>query len=250
MTMICRVLPHEAGDGPGNMALDEALLDSVAADPSAAVARTYSWSSPTLSLGYFQAVAEVEADPRWRGVPVVRRPTGGGALWHDKEMTYAVVIPASHPASRPSSALYRAIHAALAGRLRGFGIDAGLRGGDGPARESDARPFLCFTDRSPEDIVLRGGKVVGGAQRRRSGAVLQHGSLMLARSPTTPELPGLSDLAPLPDGPVDWAETLQAALLDALGLPARADAVRPDERARAGALRLAVYDDPAWTRRR
>src|SRR5947209_20176933 len=95
MTTTVRVLPHESGDGPWNMALDEALLDSVAADPSRAVLRTYSWSVPTLSLGYFQRFAESQADPRWRSVPIVRRPTGGGALWHDREVTYAVVIPRS-----------------------------------------------------------------------------------------------------------------------------------------------------------
>ena len=78
MTMICRVLPHAVGDGPTNMALDEALLDSVGSDPAKAVLRTYEWTPPTLSLGYFQSIAEVETDPRWAGVPIVRRPTGGG----------------------------------------------------------------------------------------------------------------------------------------------------------------------------
>ena len=98
----CRVLPHEVGDGPTNMATDEALLESVAAKASSAVVRTYSWSVPTLSLGYFQPIARAEAEPRWRGVPIVRRPSGGGALWHDREVTYAVVVPRSHPLSRRS----------------------------------------------------------------------------------------------------------------------------------------------------
>src|SRR5689334_9170111 len=83
LTMHCRLLPHEVRSGPANMALDEALLDAVDAEPSSAVLRTYGWSEPTLSLGYFQAIAEAEADPRWRDVPIVRRPSGGGALWHD-----------------------------------------------------------------------------------------------------------------------------------------------------------------------
>src|SRR5947199_272477 len=82
---------------------------------------------------------------------------------------------------------------AVAEALRSLGVGAALRGG--PVPESDARPFLCFTGRDAEDIVLGGSKLVGGAQRRRSGAVLQHGSLLLARSPATPELPGLSELA-------------------------------------------------------
>jgi len=246
----CRVLPHESGDGPWNMALDEALLDSVAWDPSCAVVRTYQWSVPTLSLGYFQGIAEAEADPRWRGAPMVRRPTGGGALWHDREVTYAVVVPSTHPAARPSSALYRAIHGAIVDRLRAFGVAAARRGEIGPEAESGDRPFLCFTGRAADDIVMGGVKLVGGAQRRRSGAVLQHGSLLLARSRMTPELPGLSDLATVPSDLGTWAEALQAMLPHALGLPTRADEIRPGERRRAEALQRDLYLDPIWTRRR
>jgi lipoate-protein ligase A len=249
MAMPIRVLPHESGDGPWNMALDEALLDSVAADPSRAVLRTYSWSVPTLSLGYFQGIAEVEAEARWRSVPIVRRPTGGGALWHDREVTYAVVIPSTHPASRPSSALYRAIHQAIIGHLQALGVGATLRG-VGPVPESGRRPFLCFTDRDADDIVLDGSKLVGSAQRRRSGAVLQHGSLLLGRSPTTPELPGLSDLAPIPSDPATWIEALRTILPLALGLPLLVDEVRDDERQRARTLRREVYGNSSWTDRR
>ncbi len=250
MTRACRVLPHEMGDGPSNMALDEALLDSVADDPSAAVVRTYEWSAPTLSLGYFQTAAEMAADPRWASVPVVRRPTGGGALWHDREVTYAVVVPGDHPAARPSRTLYRTVHGAIEARLRSMGVEAARRG-DVKIRELPGRrPFLCFTDGDAEDIVYRYEKLVGSAQRRRSGAVLQHGSLLLARSRTTPELPGLSDLAPCPADPPTWAEILQIILPEALGLPARADDVRPDERRRAENLRRQVYGDPSWTLRR
>ena len=124
----CHVLPHEAADGPTNMARDEALLDAVAADPAAALLRTYEWSEPTLSLGYFQHSADLEADPRWRGAPVVRRATGGGALWHDREVTYAVIVPAHHPLARPSSALYAATHDAIAARLRDVVLPADLAG--------------------------------------------------------------------------------------------------------------------------
>src|SRR5437868_9532074 len=122
------ILPHTTSDGPGNMALDEALLDVVAADPSAAVFRTYEWSVPTLSLGYFQGVAEAEADPRWREVPLVRRPTGGGAIWHHHELTYTLVVPRSHPLAQRPAELYRATHAAIAEVLRAQGIAADRRG--------------------------------------------------------------------------------------------------------------------------
>ena len=217
MPTICRLLPHERGDGPTNMALDEALLDSVAADPSMAVMRTYEWSVPTLSLGYFQSMEEVDADPRWASVPIVRRPTGGGALWHDLEVTYAVVVPGDHPATRPSRSLYRTIHQAIADHLRdSFGIPASRRGEVDLGGDRGRRPFLCFTDRDSDDIVFRNVKLVGSAQRRRSGAVLQHGSLLLGRSQTTPELPGLSNLAPVSLAEASWADVLRAVLPRAL----------------------------------
>ncbi|WP_435021027.1 lipoate--protein ligase family protein [Tundrisphaera sp. TA3] len=245
---VCRVLPHEVGHGPRQMALDEALLDAVAADPREAVIRTYSWSIPTLSLGYFQTIAEAESDPRWAGVPIVRRPTGGGALWHDREVTYALVVPGTHPSARPSSALYRAVHEAIAARLRDRGIPAARRG---PVTPTDGpRPFLCFTDRDSEDVVCSGAKIVGSAQRRRAGAVLQHGSLLLSRSPTTPELPGLADLAPVDPAESGWREFLLRALSDALGLRFRDDGLRPDEAARAAQLERDAYGHPSWTRRR
>ena len=175
------------------MALDEALLDTVAEDPSFALLRTYGWTEPTLSLGYFQPIAQAEADPRWHGVPVVRRPTGGGAIWHHHELTYALVVPAAHPLARPAAALYHAVHSALAALLRRHGVDTAPRGA-APPSPSAPRPFLCFADRDPEDLVCQGAKIVGSAQRRRSGAILQHGSMLLRHSSFTPEFPGVGDL--------------------------------------------------------
>jgi lipoate-protein ligase A len=250
MTTICRILPHATDDGPSNMALDEALLDAVAADPSIAFARTYEWSSPTLSLGYFQSIAEAQADPRWRDVPIVRRPTGGGALWHDLEVTYAVVIPADHPAARPSRTLYRTIHQTIANYCRSLGILADRRGesdvGDNPV----PRPFLCFTDRDAEDIVFRDAKIVGSAQRRRSGAVLQHGSLLLGRSPLTPELPGLSDLSSVSLDLSGWGVILREILPRALGLAPSPEDVPNGLRIRADSLAAGRYGDRSWTCRR
>jgi lipoate-protein ligase A len=281
----CRVLPHESCDGPANMGLDEALLDSVAEGCSGAVLRTYSWSRPTLSLGYFQPMARAEAEPRWQAVPLVRRPTGGGALWHDRELTYALVVPASHPLGRRSPDLYRAVHAAIASLLREMGLRARRRGESGPPPDRASKPFLCFCDRDPEDVVadritswtgerpaepgpsrasggmaesawplVDGGgivhKLVGSAQRRRAGAVLQHGSILLEHSPATPELPGAADLAGLAFDPAAWARALGVAIPRVLGLEAVRGAVSAGERERAGRLADQVYRDPAWTRKR
>jgi lipoyl(octanoyl) transferase len=250
MTKSCRILPHETGDGVSNMALDEALLDFVAADPSSAVVRTYDWSSPTLSLGYFQSIAEAEGDPRWADVPIVRRPTGGGALWHDREVTYAVVVPGDHPASKPSRTLYRTIHRAIADHLRSVGIAAIRRGDLDSSKFPDDRPFLCFTDRDGEDIVVREAKIVGSAQRRRSGAVLQHGSLLLGRSPKTPGLPGLSDLTPISSDISGWGEILRSILPPALGLDSMIEDVPNTVRLEAKSLAALRYGTRSWTHRR
>ena len=112
--MTCFLLPYLMADGPANMALDEAMLEE-AARGDAAYLRFYGWTVPTLSLGYFQRMADVRADPRWAGVPIVRRPTGGGAIWHHHELTYAIAVP-PHVAARPSE--HRAVSGRASGRSR------------------------------------------------------------------------------------------------------------------------------------
>lgn len=253
---VCRVYPHEDADGPRNMGRDQAMLEHVAREPSAAALRTYGWSEPTLSLGYFQSIRDVEADPRWRGAPVVRRPTGGGALWHDREITYALALPPGHRLARPNTALYRAVHGAIVALLAGLGV-AARRKGDldeevqaKPNPSATARPFLCFVDRDAEDLVMGTAKVVGSAQRRRDGVVLQHGSVLLRVSPRTPELPGLADLAPLTAEPAAWAAALAPRTARALGLEPVAVEWDASLLQRADELARTVYGDLAWTRRR
>ncbi len=118
MTIQCYQLPYTIAGGPANMALDEALLEWIADRPDAGCLRTYGWAEPTLTLGYFQSLSQALAEPRWRGVPVVRRATGGGAIWHDHELTYAIVLPSHHARARPSTALYQTVHAAITATLR------------------------------------------------------------------------------------------------------------------------------------
>lgn len=248
--MICHVLPHTTADGPTQMARDHALLDAVDRDPGAAYFRTYQWSEPTLSLGYFQPWAEVAADPRWTGASVVRRPSGGGALWHEHDLTYALIVPRSHRAAGRPAALYHAVHESLAGLMRDCGIPARLRGrveGRAIVRE---RPFLCFTDGHPEDIVVGVSKVVGSAQRRRPAAVLQHGSLLLDGSPRTPELRGLGDGAGIRVDALDWSRRFCGLVPGAIDLEPRGAAFPAAVELRAGELARTPYGDETWTRHR
>jgi lipoate-protein ligase A len=252
----CRILPYFAAAGPANMALDHALLDSVDADCSQAVLRTYGWIEPTLSLGYFQPIAAVRNSPAWAEVPVVRRPSGGGAIWHEHELTYSIVIPRTHPlASRPTS-LYRAIHAFFIRQLTATGHIAQRRADAAgalvvsPSPES-ARPFLCFQDNDPEDVLIARHKTVGSAQRRRPAAVLQHGSLRFAASSRTANLPGLNlDVEAVSTARTEWTERICRALPGELGLHPVPSQLHTHEREHARHAELTFYGTTAWTTRR
>ena len=162
-------------------------------------------------------------------------------------MTYALALPASHPLARRPADLYRAVHGAIAGALRELGVEATRRGG---VESGGMRPFLCFTGRDPEDIVIGGAKVVGSAQRRRAGAVLQHGSLLLARAAATPELPGLAELAGDWVADALWPDRLAACIPVALGLTPLSGGEPQGLRERAGVLERETYRDPSWGLRR
>ncbi len=255
MTIPCYQIPYAIAGGAANMALDEALLEWVAGQPNAVFLRTYGWLEPTLSLGYFQCRSEALAEPRWQGVPLVRRTTGGGAIWHHHELTYAIVLPANHVRARPSTALYQAVHAAIATTLRALGLEARRRAVSQPAARAAGerppqRPFLCFTDSDPEDIVASGFKVVGSAQRRRAGAILQHGSLLLKRSDRTPELPGVCDLAGVSQDPCSWSGPVRESIARALELDVVACDLPAAVSRRAAELEEQVYLVAAWTGRR
>jgi lipoyl(octanoyl) transferase len=243
----CHVLPHIVASGPANMALDEALLEWVAGGGAVACLRTYGWTTPTLSLGYFQRLAEIQTDPRFQTVPLVRRLTGGGAIWHHHEVTYALVVAGNHPLARPSTGLYRAVHAAIAEALGAVGLAAVRRGDGGSGYGDQKRPVLCFIDTDQEDIVAGNAKIVGSAQRRREGAVLQHGSLLLARSFLTPELQGVCDMADEAARGQDWPEQLRARIPPALGLRRVDVPVSVQARALASDLEFTRYQNPAWT---
>lgn len=168
---------EEHPSGAENMARDQALLDRAIAGEGPFL-RVYGWARPTLSLGYFQNLEEVaEAGEAERlDVDVVRRFTGGGAILHHLEVTYAIALPASHPwAKLDVNDSYLAITRPLLDLLRDHGVDAKFRGGDDPA----VKTANCFAGAACPDIVVQGRKLFGSAQRRREGAVLQHGSLLL-----------------------------------------------------------------------
>lgn len=189
----CRLIVDPPASGAWNMAVDEVLLDA-ATQGGECCLRFYQWSSPTLSLGYFQwAGARVE-HPASLQCDLVRRSTGGGAILHDLELTYSLVVGAEHPLAADPGRLYDRVHTALIDTLGELGIAAGLCRG-GRRYKPDDKPFLCFQRHSAGDVLLEGVKIAGSAQRKRRGAILQHGSVLLGTSEHAPELKGLEELS-------------------------------------------------------
>jgi lipoate-protein ligase A len=192
----CRLLRHPPASGAWNMAVDEMLLGR-AQEQATACLRFYRWSEPTLSLGYFQTYSDRQEHPPSLACPAVRRLTGGGAIVHDIELTYGIVLPDTHPLAARRDELYQAVHGGLIEVLRGLGIPARLCAESDKTRTAQ-EPFLCFQRRSPGDVLVGKTKICGSAQRRRNGAVLQHGSLLWRISAAAPELPGIADIADHP----------------------------------------------------
>jgi lipoate-protein ligase A len=164
-----------------NMAVDEAIFEAVAARSVPPTLRIYGWAPPGVSLGYFQAVVpgvNLEAVRR-RGYGLVRRPTGGRAIIHHHEVTYSVCIRLEDLAAG-SSVLesYRAISRGIEAGLTLLGVPAAIPGRLPGAREKGRElPTVCFAKAGGGDMLVDGRKIVGSAQMRREGAVLQHGSI-------------------------------------------------------------------------
>jgi lipoate-protein ligase A len=180
-----RLLIDSPQDGFRNMALDEALLETCrqGAYPPGAfpVLRLYGWSVPTLSLGRFQDSLRAvdQGFCREHDIPLVRRPTGGAAVLHDREVTYCLVGPTQAPPFAGSLLeSYRLIAAGIASALRLLGIEPDPQI-PAPALPRRLRQDQCFARASSYEITIGGRKVVGSAQVRRKGASLQHGSLLL-----------------------------------------------------------------------
>lgn len=163
------------------MALDEALLEMVAAGRSGPVLRLYRWQPATVTLGYGQRgskIVNLDACERL-GLDVVRRCTGGRAVLHDDEVTYAVIAPVGEGAF-PAGVLdsYRVIADVLQRVYHCLGIDAILATGRQPGSGgSGAEQSACFTAPGHYELLYRGCKLAGCAQKRVPGAFLQHGSL-------------------------------------------------------------------------
>ncbi len=179
-TRTLRIIHDGPLPGPENMARDEALLHLVGKGESPPTLRFYQWDPPTISLGYFQKYADYEALPPPAGnLAAVRRLTGGGAILHDKELTYSITVPHDHALLEGGpNKLYERAHDALIATLAEQGITAN-RCGTSDNSGAAKGPFFCFARRHCLDVLIGSKKLAGSAQRRTKEAVLQHGSIIL-----------------------------------------------------------------------
>lgn len=233
--------------GPWNMAVDEALLDD-SAQSGRTYWRFYQWQEPTLSLGYFQPYDDESRRYRERSLTMVRRLTGGGAILHDHELTYSVILPRGHALARHRDELYQVVHRSLVAVLKQWGLQPQLfvAGAARPASE----PFLCFERRAPGDVLAGRSKVAGSAQRRRRGAVLQHGSVLLGASDAARHLPGVGELVECRVGADELARRWLPSLSGLLGGQWQPCSLSEEVRSRAADLLAGKYLTESWLRDR
>jgi lipoate-protein ligase A len=239
------------GDGAWNMAVDETLLEA-AANGGQCSLRFYQWAVPTLSLGYFQAYADRQRHASSRNCAAVRRTSGGGAILHDHELTYSLAVPDGHPLAANRLGTYRVVHEAIIRTLAKWGVEARLfeKPIAHPKPPVRPEPFLCFERRAAGDVVVGGEKIAGSAQRRCRGAVLQHGSVLLAKSAAAPELNGLKELTAKPILVEEFLQAWLEQLSETLAIHWRHGELSEEQRCRAERLAVEKYASAAWTNAR
>lgn len=173
------LLETEPRTGAWNMALDEAIMDAVAEGAALPTLRLYQWAPPCLSLGRRQPLQGVDLEQlRADGCEAVRRATGGWAILHTDELTYSVALTPEDPrADGPILDAYRKLSAGLVAGLELLGVAAIMK----PASAGGTHNLTaaCFEVPSAYEITAQGRKLIGSAQARPNGRVLQHGSLPL-----------------------------------------------------------------------
>jgi lipoyl(octanoyl) transferase len=164
------LLDSGPGESAFNMALDQVLLEAMP-ELGRPVLRFYGWTEPAASFGYFQCYADVQ---KWTPLrPLVRRPTGGGIVPHDRDWTYCLAFPSDHSwyALRAKES-YRRVHLWIQAALARLGVSAELA----PAALKSA-PGQCFRGYEESDLLWRGRKIAGAAQRRTRQGLLIQGSV-------------------------------------------------------------------------
>jgi lipoate-protein ligase A len=208
--------------------------------------RFYEWSEATLSLGYFQPEKLRETEDGLAQLPYVRRPTGGASLVHHYEVTYALALPAGRPWQTGEPWLQR-MHAMIARALGKLDVAAQMYATE------ERMPFagvLCFQHVTAGDLLIRSAKIVGSAQRRQRGALLQHGAILLASSPHARQLPGIQELSSRTLSPRDVVTAVMDEISHQTGWSLLDEDWTSSERRRLEELAAEKYTRDSWNRKR
>lgn len=151
-----------------NMAVDMALLHS-----GYPTFRTYQWTTPTLSLGYFQPYTQTfKINVDESSIQIVRRMTGGGAIFHHQELTFSLILPFFAPLPKKVAPVYDFLNNIIITSFRSIGYEIYARGGI-----PDETDFFCYNRQNPYDLLWKHKKLIGGAQRRTAQTLLHHASI-------------------------------------------------------------------------
>lgn len=227
------------------MAADDWMLGR--AEAGECLIRIYRFETPTVSLGYFQACSRLKAIPSLSGLPWLRRQTGGDLLVHDRELTYAIAAPVEELGV--TRELPCRVHRAVSEWLKNLGVESECQREAGKiSRVGAPAGMLCFLHPAAGDVLFQGSKVMGSAQRKRRGAVLQHGSLLLGTCPAAPWLPGLADLGAPTAG--IGSDGLARCLENALGSTAPGICWETGDESEIREIEKSRYLNPDWNETR
>lgn len=269
-----RLLVTGFASGPANMAIDEAIAEAHARGLVPPTLRFYGWTPAAVSIGYFQKMAE-EVDLaacRELRIDYVRRPTGGRAVLHDDELTYSVVISESLLLGDVIQT-YRVLSQGLLAGMRSLGANAEMVSLEGQTAQEKLEAMssaACFNSPSWYEVVVGGKKIVGSAQTRKEGMILQHGSILLGMDADklftvlkTPEklrlrlvrafLSKATSLNEALGRTVSWEEAWKAVadgFVEALSLDIHRGKLLPWEEQRAKELEREKYASDAWNLRK
>ncbi len=266
-----RLIKTPPASGPWNMAVDEALLEEMKREGSVPVLRLFGWEPACLSLGYAQSVSDVDRTVlAANGWELVRRPTGGRAILHTDELTYAVIAPQGEP--RLAGGVvesYRRLAEALLLTLHKLDIPAHSDAHAGEISPDEPGP-VCFDIPSHYEITVNGQKLIGSAQARRREGILQHGTLPLhgdlTRITQALNFPDQASRAAAAQRLLERAATVESSLgrtisweeaatsfedafKEALNLTLTPEELTPQEKTRTTQLLQEKFANPTWTDR-
>jgi lipoate-protein ligase A len=259
-----RFIDTGVNNGFFNMAIDESMLDAHLRDLVPPTLRVYRWSPPALSLGYFQSLEKDVSQEKCSelGIDVVRRLTGGRAVFHHNELTYSIVTSEKYGLPEAVEQSYKFLCEGLVAAYRTLGLEVSL-----VSQDRGISSAACFTNAGSADLTFQGRKIAGSAQRRKGDTILQHGSLPISLDPQlfssilkfpsasvrdrvltafTEKVTSISEVLGNPIGWQELKEALFEGFQQALNINFYVDTLTPEEIELSDQLAKDKYNTLAW----